>query len=96
MKWSHHRRRRRASGKPVVDRVDQHADAEHVGEENEFVPLFGRELPRLREPVHGGQPLVLLQVHFADKAVQMLDERLHDLTEPRRVARFPAFQGKIG
>src|SRR5260370_26718119 len=58
------------------------------------MPLLRGELPRLREPVGGHQPLAFRQIHFADKPVQMLNQRLHDLAKPWREACFPAFQGK--
>ena len=89
-------RRRRTIGEPVIDCVDQHADPEDIGEQDEFLALFRRKFPGPGEPFHGHQPFVLLQIHVTRKTVKVLDQRLHDLPQSRGVASLPLLQRKIG
>ena len=74
----------RALGKVVLERVDQHREAERVRPEDELVPLLVRDVTGVGEDLDPLGPLVLRQPHLDRELVEMPDERRHDLQEARR------------
>jgi hypothetical protein len=76
----------RAAWRAVVDRVDQNRHAQRVGQEDEFLALFGARLAHGGEEADRGHPLLLGQLDLAHEVVQMPDQRGHDGLEARIVA----------
>ena len=72
-------RRRRSAGQAMVDTVHQHADADDVGGQDEFLPLVGREFSGAGQPFDGGHPFLLGRLDVPDERMQVRDQRLHDL-----------------
>jgi hypothetical protein len=80
----------------MIDRVDQHADPEHVRGQDELLPLGRAQLPGAREPVDRGCPFRLGRLDVADEPVQMPDQRLHDLPQTRVGDILPALERDVG
>jgi hypothetical protein len=80
----------------MIDRVDQHAHAQHVRGEDEFLPLLRAQLAGAGEPIDRSRPLRLRRLDVAHEAVQVLDQRLHDLAQARIGDVLPAFQRHVG
>ena len=70
----------------MVDRVDEHRDAENVGEQNEFLPHVRAFLAGARQEVDRPLPFGKGEIDVAHEAVEMAHQRQDDLLEPR-VAR---------
>ena len=90
------RGRRRPARQPVVQGVDQHADAHDVGEQDEFLPLVVALLADPGEEIDRGRPFGLGGLDFANEGVGVLDEGLHHLAQPRVRHRLPALADDIG
>jgi hypothetical protein len=58
----------------VVDRVDQHRDAEDVGQQDELLTRRIRLVSGTRQKIDRGHPLVERQVDVAHERVQVLDQ----------------------
>ena len=69
-------------------RIDEHGDAEDVGEEDELLAPGVADLAGAGQEVDAQAPLLLRQPHLADESVQVMDEAAHHLAQPvaRRVA----------
>ena len=67
----------------VVHRVDQRADAQHVGEQDELLAERRAGLADRGEELDAGQPLGRRQPHVAGEGVQMAHRRVHDLLQAR-------------
>ena len=80
-------RRRRAAalaaGTRLRQRDDHHRQAERVGEEDELGALVGRDLAGAGQELQAGEPFLGLQIDLAGEGVHMLDQRRHDLAQPR-------------
>src|SRR5580698_2590548 len=81
---------------PVIDRIDQHADAEHVGHQDEFLTLFVTQLAGARQKIDRDGPFFLRRFNHADESVGVFDHRLHHLLQPRIRDVAPAFAHHIG
>ncbi len=79
----------------MVDAIDQHADADNIGGQDEFLPLVSRALAGACQPLDRGQPFLLARLNVADEGVQMLDHGLHDPVQPRVWHRTPSLQNNI-
>src|SRR4029077_11230005 len=88
--------RRRLAGLAMIDRIDQHAHAQHVGGHDEFLSLLRAHLPGPGQPVDRGRPLRLRRLDVAHEAVEMLDQRLHDLPQAGIGNLLPALKHHIG
>ena len=62
----------------IVDRVDQHRNAQNVREQDQFLAAFGTHLAGTRKEVDGLPPLALRDLRFPDDRMQMADDDLHD------------------
>jgi hypothetical protein len=80
----------------MIDRVNQHAHAQHVRGEDEFLPLLRGQLAGAGEPIDRGCPFRLRRLDVAHEAVQVLDQRLHDLAQARIGDVRPALQRHVG
>jgi hypothetical protein len=80
----------------MIDAVDQHADADDVGRQDEFLPLVVRHFSRARQPFDRRHPFLLGRLDIADEGMQMLDHRLHDLAESWIGHRLPAIEHDVG
>ena len=67
---------------PLVHRLDQHGDTQHVGEEDEFLTGGITFLADGGEVFHGVLPLLDRGAQLTDVTVQMADETLEQLTQP--------------
>jgi len=67
----------------MVDRVDQHRDAEHVGQQDELLAGIGAFLPGAGQEIDGVVPLLEGQAGLAHVIVQ----RLHQFLEQEFRAR---------
>src|SRR5271170_3031907 len=83
MEGAEHRILCRARRATVVDRVDQHGDAERVGKQDELLPFVRAHLASLSKEIDRELPLGLREMGFLDEAVDMLDEAGHYLFQPR-------------
>ena len=91
-----HCARRCGAGPAMIDRIHQHAHAQHVGGHDEFLPLARAHLPGAGQPVDRGCPFRLRRLDFVHEAVEMLDQRLHDLPQARIGNVLPALKHHIG
>jgi hypothetical protein len=96
MKWALHRRRGRRAEGAVIDGIHQHADAEHVGCQDELLALGIADLADAGEPVDGGKPFLRGGFDIAHETVKMLHQRHHDLAQARIGDLAPALNGQIG
>ena len=87
---------RRSARPAMIDRVDQHAHAEHVRGEDEFLPLLRAQLAGAGEPIDRDRPFRLRRLDVAHEAVEMLDQGLHDLAQARIGNVLPALQRDVG
>ena len=90
------RGRRRAAVEPVIEGIDQHADAHDVGEQDELLPLVVALLADAGEEIDRRRPFGLGRLDVAHEGVEVLDEGLHDLLEPRVGYRLPALEHDVG
>jgi hypothetical protein len=90
------RRRRRLALQAMVDRINEHADAKHIGRENEFLALIAAHLAGAREPIDRRRPFRLGRLDLADEGVKMRDQRRHDLAQTRIGNIGPALLDDIG
>ena len=67
----------------VVHRVDQRADAQHVGQQDELLAERRAGLADRGEELDAGQPLRRRQVHLAGEGVQVAHRGVHDLLQAR-------------
>jgi nucleotide-binding universal stress UspA family protein len=67
----------------VVHRHGEHRQAQHVGQQDEFLPLVVALLAGAGEEVDALEPLGLGQLHLAREGVQVLHQAGHDLLQPR-------------
>ena len=67
----------------VVEQAHQRGDAERAGHQHEFVVRVGGELAHLVQDGGGLAEFGLGQAHVAHEAVQVGDERAHDLAQAR-------------
>src|SRR6266404_7956040 len=65
----------------IVDRVNEHGDAQNVREQDKLLAAFGTHLARTGEKVDGLPPLALRYLRFPDDRMQMADDDLHDLLQ---------------
>lgn len=68
----------------MAERIDQHRQAKHVGEQDELLAhqaIAG--LPGLGEETYPGEPFLLAQLHLASEGVQVLDQLLQQAAQPR-------------
>jgi len=65
----------------IVDRVDQHRNAQNVRQQDQLLAAFGTHLAGTGEKVDGLPPLALLHLRFADDRMQMADDDLYDLLQ---------------
>ena len=70
-------------GLAVVDRIDQHGDAEDIGEQDELLAFVAAFLAGAGEELDGREPFGLGQFHVAHEAVQMGDQTGDDAPQPR-------------
>ncbi len=68
---------------PVIDRVNQHRQAERIGQKDELLPLLRADLPGPCQKIDAEVPFILGQVDFAREVVEMLDEASHHLCQAR-------------
>jgi hypothetical protein len=80
-KGSEHRAFGRARRRAVVDRIDQHRQAQGVRQQDELLALVVALLSRGRQEADRGQPLGLRQLDFANEAVQMAHQGAHHLRQ---------------
>ena len=67
--------RGRAAWAAIVDGVDQHAHAQHVGGEDEFLPLLRAQLAGAGEPIDRGRPIPTASARSrAREAMHVLDQ----------------------
>ena len=78
-----HRGLGRRPGTAVIDRIDQHRHAEHIGEQDELLALVVALLPGGGEELDRFEPFLLGQFDFAHEVVQMPDQALHDPAKAR-------------
>ncbi len=90
------RARGRFARPAMVDRIDQHAHAQHVRGEDEFLPLLRAQLAGAGEPIDRGRPFGLGRLDVAHEPVEVLDQGLHDLPQARIGNVLPALQRDIG
>ncbi len=67
----------------VVHRVDQRADAQHVGEQDELLAEWRACLADRGEELDAGQPFRRRQPHLAGEGVQVAHRGVHDLLQTR-------------
>ena len=89
-------RRRRAAGQAMVDTVHQHADADDVGGQDEFLALVGREFSGAGQPFDGGHPFLFGRLYVADEGMKVTDHGLHDLAQPGILHRIPSIEHDVG
>jgi len=70
-----------------VDHVDQRREAEHVGQEDEFLPLRRRDLPAIVEEGEDAHPLLVREVGLARVVVQMVEQLVQKELETRSFLR---------
>ena len=63
--------------------VHEHRDAQSVGPQNELLAFVIRDVAGVGEDLDRRGPLVLRELDFRDKRVQVAYERLHDRAQPR-------------
>src|SRR5262249_16544744 len=80
----------------MIDRVHHHAHAQHVRGEDEFLPLLRAQLAGTGEPIDRRRPFGLGRLDVAHEAVQMLYQRLHDLSQARIGDVLPPLHRDIG
>ena len=90
------RARRRAGVQAVVDRVHQHAHAEHVGHQDEFLAFAGAQMTGTGEEVDRREPLGVGRLDLAHERMQVLDGGAHDLPQPRVGNGGPALADDVG
>ena len=74
----------------MVDQVDEHRQAEGVGEHDELLALLVGDVPGVGEERDACGPFLVREPDFAGEGVQVADERGDDLLEPgRRHAGMP-------
>jgi hypothetical protein len=76
----------------VVDVVDQHADAHHVGGEDELLAFVVALVPDRGEELDRLEPLLAARLHLGHEGMQVLDRRLHHLAQARIRDVLPALQ----
>ena len=62
----------------MCQRVDQHRYAQHVGPENELLPLLVRDLSSRGECRYALGPFSFGERHLGHERVQVFDDALHD------------------
>jgi hypothetical protein len=77
-----HRRFGRAGRFAVVDRVDQHRHAEHVGQQDEFLPPFVAHVAGVGEEHDRLEPFVLGRFDLLHRLVQLAGDHFHDGFQP--------------
>ncbi|MNE82114.1 hypothetical protein D3C80_1788110 [compost metagenome] len=68
----------------MIDGVDQHRQADHIGKQDEFLthqPIA--LLPGLGEEADAFEPFGFGQLHLAGEGVQVADQALHHLAQAR-------------
>jgi hypothetical protein len=91
-----HGGRRRLRVEAVVHLDDEHRQPEHIGGEDELLPLLVADLAGGGQPLHRGHPLGLGQPHLPREVVQVPHERGHQLGQARVLRRRPALHREIG
>ena len=71
-----------AGGFAVVDRVDQHRDAEDVAEQDELLPPVGAHVAGGGEELDRFEPFGLGRFDFLHGGVEVAGENCHDLGKP--------------
>ncbi len=67
----------------MVDGIDEHRDAEHVGQKDELLARIRACLPGAGQEIDGNAPFRLGQLHILDEGMQVADERGHDAGKAR-------------
>ena len=96
MERPEHGRLGRHAELPVADRLGQHRQAEHVGQEDELLAVVVALLPGPGEEVDRLLPLGDRQLDLAGERVQVLHERGQDLPQPRVGLRAEALDDGLG
>ena len=69
----------------MVQTNDQHRNAEHIGEENEFLTFLISDVAGTCQKLDPLEPLVFGQLHIGDEGMKMLDEAPHDLLKNAQI-----------
>ena len=72
-----------AGARAVIELNHRHLQAQHVGQENEFLARFVAELADPGEEFNALDPFCLGQLHFAGEGMEMLDQADRDFLQPR-------------
>ena len=78
-----HRRLGGALRQGVLDRIDEHRDAERVGPEDEFLTALVGDVPCPGQHLDRLLPFGGAEAEFHDALVGVTGERLHDRAQPR-------------
>ena len=80
----------------LIDGVDQHRDAQHVGQQNELLPRGATALADLGEELNALHPFFKRRLGVFDEGVQMMDQLGHHLAQTRVRRRFVSGEHLFG
>src|SRR5437868_2752165 len=78
IKWAQYRGLGRAVAFAMIDRIDQHRNPEHVGQQDKLLPARAALLANAGQEIDRITPLVKGEIGFADEVVQRPDQFLHE------------------
>src|SRR6266436_7144533 len=81
--WPEHRGLGGAFRHRMVDRIDQHGDAERVGQQDEFLALVVAHVAGASEEVDAVFPFLLGRAHLAHEGMEVPHQRVADLFDAR-------------
>ena len=66
-----------------LDSIDQHGKAQRIGQKDKLLPFGAANLAGLGQEIDAVVPLLLGQMHFLGKGMQVLDQRGHHNRQTR-------------
>ena len=80
----------------MIDQVDDHRDAQRIGQQDELLPGGIARMPGGGGKVDALKPFRLGQLHLFDERMEMTRQAEHDLAQPRIRRALEAAQPVIG
>src|SRR3546814_9695141 len=80
----------------IIDAVDKHRHAQDVGQQDELVAPFAAELANGLQKLDSARPFRVGKARFLHRGMDMGDEYLHNLAQPRVCVRPDPCVDQIG